>query len=105
MTDLEITRKCAERMGIECRVIPGSIFVRLVASKKDYNGVKEFSYAPLYDDAQAMALVKKFSLRIDKFSEKAPWLVIAESGGEFAEADNHNLNRAICECVANLKGV
>lgn len=125
MTDLELVMKCAEKMGYSgwqskhgywnVKDPDGGDHICCNGWNKydPYSGEKlleptfsdaiaQLDYNPLTDDAQAMALVKKFSLRIDKFSEKAPWLVIAESGGEFAEADNHNLNRAICECVANL---
>ena len=47
MTDLELTKLCAEAMGIEISPVR--------------HGDGDFSlYDPLHDDAQAMALVKKF---------------------------------------------
>ena len=53
---------------------------------------------PLYDDAQAMALVKRFRLQIDPYDDQ--WNV-AKPGvvGSLQES----LNRAICQCVAKIK--
>ena len=68
MTDLEMIKKCSERMGFECVESDGFIIV----GRTTYN--------PLHDDAQAMALVKKFKLRI--FDTMIPpltsgWIVCA----------------------------
>ena len=63
-------------------------------------------YEPLINDAHAMALVKKFHLRIGstlvagKDNPQESW---------FVERTNHDhsvsddLNRAICECVAKMQ--
>ena len=84
MTDLEITKACAEAMGIEdCRV-----------------GLKEWSsrpYDPLYNDDQAMELVKRFKMTTCPIGDK--WSVVCAFGGSGECAD---LNRAICECVAKM---
>ena len=58
---------------------------------------------PLHDDAQAMALVKKFRLTIGHCGS----LYVVEwwgSGTESPEvwAENNDLNRAIVECVAKI---
>ena len=61
MTDLEITRLCAEAMGLgwqDDRTDGG-----ITAQEGTYN----YKYDPLHDDAQAMALVKK--MRFDGRTE------------------------------------
>ena len=98
LTDLEITRLCAAAMGLpewpdgghDCRPVGGD--------HRDY-------WQPLHDDAQAMALVKKFHLHIGK-TLRTPdepfgqWFV---SKTDKYEVPNNDLNRAICECVAKMQ--
>lgn len=94
MTDLEITRLCAEAM-----------FDALEWEQR------LFDYDPLHDDAQMAALVKKFllticgSIRIEAGVNIPEWAVydgrrISHWNGT-AVADN--LNRAVCEAVANMQ--
>ena len=57
-------------------------------------------YDPLHDDAQAMALVKKFDLVCGRD--------IAPPSSYFAESQmvctySDDVNRAICECVAEMQ--
>jgi hypothetical protein len=63
-------------------------------------------YNPLHDDAQAMALVKRFRITVDSSTwpsgDRARWLAMIDVDGKKTIATNLNLNRAICECVANL---
>ena len=89
MTDLEITKACAEAMGVKILAEGGFILASV-------NGCA-VAYDPLHDDAQAMALVKKFNLRIwrTNFNGACGWDV----GG----TDSPDLNRAICECVAKMQ--
>lgn len=104
MTDLEITRLCAEAMfnpidkPIESR---GQLFIC-------YHPLYEVlplyhPYDPLHDDAQAMALVKTFGIGITCVSLGGKlgdeWKVYL---GSFRAKDS-NLNRAICECVAKMQ--
>ena len=81
MTDLGITKLCAEAIGWELSC-GGVIF------------------DPLYNDLHAMALVKKFMLDCwfdpGRGSWKAQYSVEAQS-------ENDDLNRAICECVAKMQ--
>lgn len=100
MTDLEITRLCAEAMGLEFKVArelwcddaPLAIWT------------KDGEYRPLHDDAQAMALVKKFGIGIDQGKPGADLSAAALfSDGQMFTAVNEDLNRAICECVAKLQ--
>jgi hypothetical protein len=93
MTDLEMTRLCAEAM-----FDPLEWEQRL------------FDYDPLHDDAQAMALVKKFGLTCDPANDVppyAPWRVCAlpvggEDWNDIVNADSDDLNRAIVECIAKM---
>ena len=86
MTDLEITRLCAEAM-----------FTPLEWEQR------LFEYDPLHDDAQAMALVKKFLLSIDP-AQPIGWHVAKQETKFFDAAYAHedDLNHAICECVAKM---
>jgi hypothetical protein len=89
MTDLEMIKKCAEKMGIDAKFCETPIYS------------KRGKYNPLHDDAQAMALVKKFvlSCRREQWSEGWTWVVYS-SHAKFSR--NKDLNRAIVECVAKL---
>lgn len=110
MTDEEITRLCAEAMGyaptlntMDCN--PPHYYFTVITSE---DGV--VCYDPLHDDAQAMALVKKFHLETywigaeDK--RKDEWLV-APSTEHLSHVGrdviHKELNRAICECVAKMQ--
>lgn len=107
LSDEEIKWLCAEAMGINAQENDDGV-IRYLES-----GIQYRKYIPLQDDAQAMALVKKFGLMIFKPSNK--WqVVIAEqwnkSGPGISVADpfdvcgeSENLNRAICECVAKMQ--
>lgn len=88
MTDLEITKRCAEKMGIA--VVPAHESVRLEGGWMIANGHEV--YEPLFDDAQAMALLKRYPLEC---AEEIYQHTIDNRGCS-------DLNRAICECVANL---
>lgn len=74
MTDLELTKLCAEAM--------------------DPWLDKSYCYEPLTNDIQAMALVKTFKLDIEWIGTDTDlWRV------EYAHSDE-SLNRAICKCIA-----
>lgn len=101
MTDLEITKLCAEAMGLHIHhSFDDSVLVQeFVCEDEQASNM----YFPLRNDAQAMALVKKF-----------PYLVLDElyraihpSGGpvrtRIANGEAPDLNRAICECVAKMQ--
>jgi len=88
----------------------------LIAEPNDDNEFKHtilvreltVGYCPLHDDAQAMAMVKKFELQIHGFSGKdgREWCVnfpfTETSGFRGYHTFNADLNRAICECVASI---
>ena len=103
MTDLEMTRLCAEAMGYR---------VHSVNPKVYYNEASKYSllavdWEPLKDDAQAMALVKKMRLGINAWSpDYQVWIqsgqISAEESGRTCTF-NADLNRAIVECVAKMQ--
>lgn len=95
MTDLELTRLCAEAMGISVSspmTNDGSSWTVAAPHNRAY------LYDPLHDDTQAMALVKKFKLGIVCFHDSM-WSV--NNRNEVSQAAD--LNRAICECVAKMQ--
>ena len=128
LTDLEITKRCAEAMGYKffrskhghwtvdtpdgthhvcCEGWPA--FDKNTGQKlreptaKD--AILECNYFPLHDDAQAMALVKKFDLLIVKSRNplnSLQWRVGQHLWEPPFGVGNH-LNRAICECVAKMQ--
>jgi hypothetical protein len=60
-------------------------------------------YNPLHDDAQAMALVKKFELGLGRGKDRS-WIAhTTREAGTFCHSSNNDLNRAICECVAKMR--
>ena len=102
MTDLEITKLCADAMGLEVAEQLGMMM--------SLNTQYEIAiYDPLHNDAQVMALVKKFNLEIfyEKEHPDDPWLVNcckyhAAKYSDSVMANSLDLNRAICECVAKM---
>ena len=87
MTDLEMTKLCAEAM-------------EFVPPQRSVAGLP---WNPLVHDAQAMALVKKFKLRIGQpHPETEKWFVWARRSSRF-RASSESLNRAIVECVAKIQ--
>lgn len=93
MTDAEITRLCAEAMGIRLWHEGGNqIMSGLVSTGKKYD--------PLHDDVQAMALVKQFRPQIDWSAGEKVWVSM---GKHFVSARPDELSHAICECVAKMQ--
>lgn len=93
MIDLEIIKRCAEKMGYITAPDRGGNFVL----------VNSLGYDPLHDDAQAMALVKKFRLGIYFSADDDEWgcYKFHEYGND-PDVSSKDLNRAICECVTKL---
>ena len=90
MTDLEMTRLCAEAMGY--------YLMRPSASDHAWHTAEQDYYDPLHDDAQAMALVKKCDIHCEKIGS---WWECEEPMGHLGT--HSDLNRAICECVAKMQ--
>lgn len=99
MSDLEITKLCAEAMSYSTLYsnwnVDNGLYLRDVSCHEEF-------WNPLHNDAQAMALVKKFRIGIAGNIEGVSirWFtgIVDEASGE-----SINLNRAICECVAKMQ--
>ena len=99
MTDLEITRLCAQAMGYDFVASEKHVRTRATGSLLPYDRY----YDPLHDDAQAMALVKKFQLSVYWIADSEGGWSAAWDFGPHVYADNSDINRAICECVAKMQ--
>lgn len=114
MTDLEMTKLCAEAIGVS-----GIITLDCMSSDptKHYVYIEtdgqhpSYIYHPLHDDAQAMALVKKFQLVIERDPQRSDYFGVtlfpARIDGKMQKTlvvrHAPDLNRAIVECVAKMK--
>jgi hypothetical protein len=109
MDDLEMTKLCAEAMDLPTPEIRGEAVFCGGFTTRGFTGKSEYRsggmrYNPLHDDAQAMALVKKFGLDIQFFYWNEPEVSKHDAHGKLlCKSQNADLNRAICECVAKLK--
>ena len=98
MTDLELTKLAAEAMGINAQENDDGA-VRYLES-----GIQYRKYDPLHDDAQAMALVKRFCMTIDRPDDDGDWgATVWRSEDDPVCACRKDLNRAIVECVAKMR--
>ena len=88
MTDLEITRLCTEVMGYFTEEFAGRIHVTARPSGND------FTYAPLTDDAQMVALGKSdpalFSIVVREWADEC----------ERMKGRKCDLNRLVCTAFA-----
>ena len=105
MNDLDITNLCAEAMGYRLTGGPCSepaVRVEIQVELSGKSHFREIAFDPLHDDAQAMALVKKLDLSIDRGGQAThqPWWGVRAVGIRMVH--NNDLNRAICECVAKM---
>ena len=108
MTDLELTKLCAEAMGIDINFESRDTVFYI------YHPIDEVlplfkAFAPLHDDAQAMALVKKFGLWLELNMngwDQTYWRVTSSRmlSPYYESEHKEDLNRAICECVAKMHG-
>ena len=94
MTDLEITRLCAQAMGFRYELNSDkSEYRNAVCLYDNGSNLWNKTYNPLWNDEQAMAILKKFrSLTIP--------VIYKEWSHPASEMVGINSNRAICECVA-----
>lgn len=90
MNDLDLIKTCADRMEIA-----------IVWDDGGY--VYSEHYNPLADDAQAMALLKKFRLNIGQLSNGGCKVFVMANFKDLSNSESKYLNRAICECVAKLE--
>lgn len=121
MTDIEMTKLCAEAMGLY--LLPAYPKGHLLYNPNHDRGglmwsgevdgqgcyfIQGGAYDPLHNDEQAMALVKKLGLTVDPAQDEPPfdWRVVVAIGGDWdnqAAGESDNLNRAIVQCVAKLQ--
>jgi hypothetical protein len=104
MDDLTMTRLCAQAMGLSAsewsHMVPPPSATSVPVYEPEQGRFVGFD--PLTNDAQAMALVKKFRLYLEYESDSDEWFIGYPAPGSNISADNTDLNRAICECVAKL---
>jgi len=94
MDDLTATRLCAEAMGFDWKLMDSPDFPAWISIPENY--------LPLKDDAQAMALVKRFTLSIDaEIADGNGYGVSNSAPGIYYE--HTDLNRAIVYCVAKMQ--
>jgi hypothetical protein len=97
LADLEMTRLCAEAMGLppEESIKAAEHYIRCTFERFD----------PLHNDAQAMALVKRFRLQVSGW--RPQWLVAFNFSEQSDFVGHHtmndDLNRAIVMCVAQMQ--
>ena len=112
MSDLEITRQCAAAMKLRFLTVKDGHYIERPEKEVDYSwdGVYLYdegsnmwqrSYLPLHDDAQAMALVKRFGLDIQRYDGWCVRKSDGHGGGEWYCEDD--LNRAIVEYVSKMQ--
>ena len=97
MDDLEMVRACAEAMGLREAVMACDMCASAGGLSVSTGAPK---YWPLTDDAQAMALVKRFGLSFGRYTN-GEWGAWAGTSLATREAD---LNRAIVRCVSVMFG-
>jgi hypothetical protein len=105
MTDLELTKACAEAMDIKIHLVAEPEFHFANCPYYEIPTLSEAPnpiYDPLHDDVQAMALVKKFRLAITPPDDVVEWCVF-DVNDDDTQTPGDDLNRAIVECVAKLK--
>ncbi len=105
MTDLEMTKLCAEAIGIKVADDNG---VLLYGPFRDNEGGSVFeTYEPLDDDAQCMALMKRFCLDITPHNDGDHIVFFVRQFNTLSDrqpsVENDDLNRAIVECVAKMQ--
>lgn len=95
MTDLEMTKLCAEAMGY---TVTGTHHGGMPVMTKEA-GI----YDPRHDDAQQIALVKRVKLHIcPSFNGWSVWPMGDDPDSTF-NVDSRDLGQAIVECVANMQ--
>ena len=104
MTDLEITRLCAEAMDFpEDESATHAISYRQeghIWIRHEADAIGRM-YHPLHDDAQAMALVKKMEIDITYF--RGSMIYRASHYPSGTKVLGATLNMSVCECVAKMQ--
>lgn len=101
MDDIKIVKACALAMGYTlCESTPDT-GIWITVFEDGYHHDERFD--PLHDDAQAMALVRRFKLGLLCDDRDNMWLAEEWPNYEGAKCGaDLDLNRAICLCVASM---
>lgn len=106
LSDEEIKWLCAEAMEVDFGPELVAYTVGQQMNNEQIMANRIAAYDPLHDDAQAMALVKKFRLTIYGHNRtEDEWAVFTgwRDSNYPASAQGNDLNRAICEFVAKMQ--
>jgi hypothetical protein len=103
MTDLEMTKLCAEAMGLKVISWNGTLKLSNTNDGKLDLDIPYETYKPLHDDAQAMALVKKLHLALGWDTKWYADGTCTVDDPDVAFIYNDDLNRAVVECVAKMQ--
>ena len=107
MTDLELTKLCAQAIGYK-----PDVRAKYRGLGSEFSGIwvndSSLTFDPLHDDAQAMALVQKFHVHLywnaaasePRWEAQSPGVIGFGSGHPYDQPEG--LNRAIVECVAKM---
>ena len=103
MTDLEITRLCAEAIGYECRYGQTPVHTTRILANMP-GSISSFEYDPLNDSYQVMRLVQRFGVFLHRNVSDLQWDAIVGKDPETPfKARDMDVARAICECVAKMQ--
>lgn len=111
LSDLEITKLCAEAIGYEHINVENRRGIGTdTGIWVGYSSEGDMSiYDPLrnnaFGDAQCFALMKRFAHSMDKNPEYlgGEYFVSMSNGNTQASGRGNNLTRLICECVARMQ--
>lgn len=96
MTDFELVKRCADKMGLDLHSDQSEEI-------RYYGRGGTYLYNPLIDNAQAMALAKRFMLIVDFFAKYAAAPVSCKEDIRiYFDGESETANRAIVECVARM---
>lgn len=103
LTDIELTKRCAEAMGLAFEIEDGRPTVTPAQRRvEDENRPSQFDYDPLHDDAQAMELVARLKVACIPYSGNWECSIAGPSETCKAYASGPDLRRAIVQCVASM---
>ncbi len=97
MTDLEKIKLCAEVMGevVIQALVDGSGCLNVQT--------QHYQYDPLHDDAQVMALVRKFKLSVNPQADGSCEVSYFDADDEIRVDAKEGINCAIVECIAKMQ--
>lgn len=105
MTDQEITRLCAEAMTYTIMSSRDVTYDYIICRDLQGGLADTWTYQPLRDDAQAMRLIKTFKVDLVWCKEGVTAQLdhVPFVSPKTLSVYGTDLNRAICECVAQMQ--